>query len=398
MLFSDLSSPAFPTNPYPFYVKLRQETGIKSLLPGLWVSGHYDVVEECLRDRRLGRAYADAIRTRYGAATASALIFKTIERMMLVLNPPEHTRLRALLMQAFSAQQRDAFRRMAEEAAHQLVDRFIDRREADLVEAFAMPMPAYVICSILGVPTTHATMFSEDSATIIQALEVAMMNKAQVEAGNAAVKRLTDYFLPLMRDRRRQPGNDLISRLTQAEDGNARLTEEDILANIILLFVGGYETTANLIGNSLVALARHPEQRDRLLADRSLIPAAARECLRYDPSVQMAGRIALEDVEVEGMTIRRGQTLLLCLGSASRDPARFPDPDAFLIDRPDSGRLIGFGGGIHYCLGARLATIELETALQVLHDRLPGMQLDLQGLRWRARDTVRGPERLGATW
>lgn len=398
MRFTDLTSPTFQVDPYPVYARLREGAALKSLLPGLWISGRHDVVEACLRDRRLGRAYADTIRGRYGAAVADAPMFKTIERMMLLMNPPEHTRLRALLMHAFSAHQVESFRRLSEDAAHRLVDRFAARGEADLVAEFALPMPAQVICAMLDVPVELAAAFTADSDTIVQALEIVTLNKAQIEAGNAAVARLVDHFLPIVRDRRGHSGDDLISRLIRAEEGESRLTEDEIIANIILLFVAGHETTANQIGNALVALARHPVERERLRADPSLAPAIGRECLRYDVSVQMAGRIALEDLEIEGTPVRRGQVVLLCLGAASRDPDRFPDPDTFRLDRPDTARTIGFGGGVHYCLGARLAAIELETALTVLDERLPGLTVDLDSLRWRARNTVRGPETLRATW
>jgi len=400
MQFSDLASPSFYADPYPLYRELRAAGPLVSLAPGFWMTGRYTVADALLRDRRLGRNYRQNIQLRYGDARAHMPVFLAYERMLLLMNPPEHTRLRALLMQAFNVKQAADFRQLAQGIADDLIDQFANARTVDLVQAYALPLPIRVICTLLDVPHSDAAMFTQAVSDAVQALDTAPMDDGQITTANQAIQGMQAYFAAILTERRTRPGRDLVSLLLTVEEGEQRLTEEEILANIILLFIAGHETTTNMIGNALVALHRHPEQLAHAMADDALLPAVVGECLRYDGAVQMAARSALEDLEIAGMPIARGQGIFIFLGAANRDPEKFANPDSLIIDRPDQdSRLLAFGGGAHYCLGARLAMVELEVALGTLFRRLPQMQLtNLDALSWHPRNSLRGVQALTAVW
>lgn len=400
MQLSAFASPAFYADPYPMYEQLRARGELLPIAPGLSLSTSHALINELLCDRRMGRAYMQGIRLRYGEERSNALVFHTFERMMMLSNPPEHTRVRTLLMRAFNARQIAELSEWIRGISDELINGFIDAGQTDLMREFCLPLPVRVICRLLDVPYADAHVFSEASEWLVQSLELAPMSDGAITAANQACARLIDYFSAVVEERRLRPGQDLISVLLRAHESDGVMDEEELIANIILLFVAGHETTANMLGNSLVALHRHPEQWQRLIADPSLVPAAVNECLRYDSSVQLGVRVALEDVEIRGHRIPRGQIVYLMLGAANRDPAVFSEPATLNISRPaEQSRLLTFGGGVHYCLGMRLAVMELESGLSALLQRLPGLSLDgLDRLRWRHRNTLRGVESLEASW
>jgi hypothetical protein len=396
----DLNTPEFLANPYPVYTKLREAGPVFPLMPGLWLITRHEEADRILRDPRLGRAFLIGIERRYGAEAVHEPAFQIANRFMLLMNPPEHTRLRALVSKAFSVKQAPELWRLARREALALVDGFIQQGEADLLAEFAYPLPVRVICALLNIQLDDSLMFQRETQALTKIFELSPISQADIDAANHAAAVFDDYFRALCRERRRQPGNDLVSLLLQAEEGNHRLNEDEVVANIILLFMAGHETTANMLGNTLLTLFRHPEQLALLYADPALLPQAINEALRYDTSVQIAARTAMEDLDIAGTPIQRGDMVYISLGAANRDPAAFPAPDAFLIQRPESSRKpLSFGGGAHYCLGARLARIELETALDVLFMKMPGLRLlDVEQPRWRPTLTIRGLETLRAVW
>lgn len=401
MLPIDLTSPAFIADPYPVYSRLRRmDTPLYPLMPGLWLVTRHASADALLRDARFGKDYLSGVARRYGAETARHPLFATVDRFMLLMNPPAHTRLRALVSKAFSVKQAGELRQLAQHATDRLIETFYADARADLVAAFAYPLPVAVIAALLAVPLHEALSFQPQSQALIKVFELAPLSAADLQAAAAAAETFEAYFRRLLIERRKQPGHDLASLLLKAEQGADRLSEDEIIANILLLFLAGHETTANMIGNALLALFRHPEQLALLRADWTLLPQAVTECLRYDGSVHLAARVALQDVVWEGVAVARGDTVYINLGAANRDPAAFSDADTFNILRPETApKPLSFGGGIHYCLGARLARIELETALAALLQRLPDLQAeDLAALRWRPTNTVRGLESLWARW
>ena len=396
----DFRSPAFIADPYLFYDRLRATCPVYPLTPGAWLITRYADADRVLRDPRFGKDFLTGMERRYGRDMSAEPAFAVICRFMLVMNPPEHTRLRLLVSKAFSAKQAGELRRLARRTAEELVDGFIEAGCADLVCEFAYPLPVRIICAMLGIGLEDSLLFQQETQALLKVFELAPLSAEEIAAANAAADLFLEYFGEVCRQRRRQPGTDLVSLLLKAEVGDDRLDEDEVIANIVMLFLAGHETTANMLGNSLLALYRHPDQLASVKADPSLIPQAIEECLRYDSSVQVAARVALERVQLGDVTVEPGETVYINLGAANRDPAVYEAPERFSIHRPaGSKNALSFGGGIHYCLGARLARIELEEALEVLFTRLP--ELSIKGLespRWKQTLTIRGLEELWAVW
>jgi cytochrome P450 len=319
---------------------------------------------------------------------------------MLQSDPPDHTRLRGLVVQAFTARRVEDMRPRIQEIVNRTLDAVIDRGHMDLIEDFAFRLPVIIICDMLGVPEDHRAVFYKNSRDGGRLLDPVPLTPEEIKRGNAGNLMAQMYFQQLFELRRRNPGDDLITQLVQAEEDGHKLSNEELTANIILLFGAGHETTVNLIGNGLLALHRNPDQLALLKANPQLITNAIEEFLRYDSSVQMTGRVTLEEIDdLGGKRIPKGETVLCLLGSANRDPAVYPDqPDRLDITRP-SVKPLSFGGGIHFCLGAQLARIEAEIAIGTLLRRLPDLRIDdVENPEWRPTFVLRGLKRLPASW
>jgi cytochrome P450 len=287
-----------------------------------------------------------------------------------------------------------------QEIVDENLDRIIPQGKMDLIEDFAYRLPVTVICDMLGIPAEHREMFYTGARNSGRILEPVPMTPEEIKQGNAGQAMIKMYFDQLFELRRKQPGDDLVTQLVQAEQDGQKLTNEELTANIILLFGAGHETTVNLIGNGLLALHRNPDQLALLKAKPELITNAIEEFLRYDSSVQLTGRVALEDIEdLGGKRIPKGETVLCLLGSANHDPAVYPDhPEKLDIVRPNV-KPLSFGGGIHFCLGAQLARIEAEVAISTLLRRIPDLLLDdADNPEWRPTFVLRGLKRLPASW
>ncbi|MGH6777755.1 MAG: cytochrome P450 [Bradyrhizobium sp.] len=398
-LFDPLS-PDFIRNPYPAYERLRTTDPMHVTTYGAFVASRHAEVNQVLRDKRFGKDFVDRSIRRYGPDIMNEPIFRSMSHWMLQQDPPDHTRLRGLVVKAFTARRVEDMRPRIQEVVDQTIDAVIDRGHMDLIEDFAFRLPVTIICDMLGIPEEHREMFykgSRDGGRILDPVPLTPEEIAQANAGNAMAKM---YFEQLFELRRRNPGSDLTTQLVQAEEGGNKLTNEELTANIILLFGAGHETTVNLIGNGVLALHRNPDQLALLKDNLSLMPNAIEEFLRYDSSVQLTGRAALQDIDdLGGKTIPKGESVLCLLGSANRDPAVYPDrPDRLDITRPNV-RPLSFGGGIHHCLGAQLARIEAEIAIATLLRRLPDLRLDdANNPEWRPTFVLRGLKRLPASW
>jgi cytochrome P450 len=279
------------------------------------------------------------------------------------------------------------------------LDRIIPQGKMDLIEDFAFRLPVTVICDMLGIPEEHREMFYTGARGSGRILEPVPMTPDEIKQSNASQAMAKMYFEQLFELRRKNPGDDLTTVLLQAEEAGEKLSNEELYANIVLLFGAGHETTVNLIGNGLLALHRNPDQLALLKAKPELIGNAIEEFLRYDSSVQMTGRTALEDLELGGRRIPKGENVLCLLGSANHDPAVYPDhPERLEIARPNV-KPLSFGGGIHFCLGAQLARIEAEVAINSLLRRIPDLRLDdAENPEWRQSFVLRGLKRLPASW
>jgi cytochrome P450 len=399
-LFNPLS-PEFIRDPYPFYERLRT-TDPMHLGPfvGAFVASRHAEVSLVLRDKRFGKDSVERTKQRYGPAIMEEPIFRTMRHWMLLQDPPDHTRLRGLVVKAFTARRVEDMRPRIQQVVDQTLDRVIDHGRMDLIEDFAFRLPVTIICDMLGIPEEDREIFyrtSRDSGRLLDPVPLSRVEIDQANASNAAVER---YFQQLFELRRRSPGEDVTTQLVQAEEHGNKLSNEELTANIVLLFGAGHETTVNLIGNALLALHRNPDQLALLTASPGLITNAIEEFLRYDSAVQMTGRIALEGVnDVGGKRILKGEAVLCLLGSANRDAAVYPDrPDRLDITRHNA-RALSFGGGIHFCLGAQLARIEAEIAIATLLRRLKGLRLDnIENPEWRLSFVLRGLKRLPASW
>jgi cytochrome P450 len=278
------------------------------------------------------------------------------------------------------------------------IDRVAPQGHMDLIADFAYRLPVTVICEMLGIPKEEHELFHAGARASGRLLDPVPLSRAELDEANAGNLASAEYFRGLFELRRREPGDDLTTQLVRVEEEGSRLSNEELTANIILLFGAGHETTVNLIGNGLLALHRNPGELRRLQDDPSLIPNAIEELLRYDSSVQVTGRVALEDVTVGSTAVAKGEGVLCLLGAANRDPSVYPEPDRLDVTRRNI-RPLSFGGGIHFCLGAQLARIEAEVAIATLLRRLPGLRLDdADHPEWRPTFVLRGLQRLPASW
>ena len=379
-------SPLLPEvieNPYPLYHRLRAEDPVHQSPMGMWVLTRYDDVALILRDPRFGRrGFQDLITTRFGHSGLS--------RSMLLQDPPDHTRLRALVSRAFTPRVVENLRGQIQRIVDGFLNELARRGEADLIEELAYPLPVAVIGQLLGVPVEDRGRFRQWSFDVARSLDSVVFPEPEVIArANAAGQAITEYFQALMAERRRAPRGDLLSDLVAVEEAGDRLSMEELLATTLLLFLAGHETTVNLIGNGVLALLRHPAELDRLRQEPGLIESAVEEALRYDSPVQRLSRVVYEDVAIGERTIPAGSLVMGLLGAANRDPAHFPEPDRFDIGRRDN-RHLAFGWGMHFCLGAPLARLEGQIAVGTLFRRFPGLALAMDRVEWRQTATLRG--------
>jgi cytochrome P450 len=398
-LFNPLA-PEFIRDPYPVYARLRTNDPMHLTQFGTFLASRHAEASLVMRDKRFGKDFIDRSIRRYGPKIMEEPVFRSMSHWMLQQDPPDHTRLRGLVVKAFTARRVEDMRPRIQTIVDQTLDRIAPQGHMDLIEDFAFRLPVTIICDMLGIPEDHREVFYASSRDGGRLLDPVPMTPEEIKQGNAGNAMAQMYFQQLFELRRKNPGDDLTTQLVQAEEDGSKLSNEELTANIILLFGAGHETTVNLIGNGLLALHRNPDQLALLKANPSLITNAIEEFLRYDSSVQMTGRVALEDIDdLGGKKIPKGESVLCLLGSANRDPAVYPDrPDRLDITRPNV-KPLSFGGGIHFCLGAQLARIEAEIAISTLLRRLPDLRLDDAGNpEWRPTFVLRGLKRLPASW
>src|ERR1700756_2635190 len=398
-LFNPLA-PEFIRNPYPYYERLRRVDPMHVNAHGAFVASRHAEASLVLRDKRFGKDYVERWIRRYGPKIMEEPVIRSMSHWMLQQDPPDHTRLRGLVVKAFTARRVEDMRPRIQQIVDETLDRIAPNGQMDLIEDFAFRLPVTIICDMLGIPEEHREVFYASSRDGGRVLEPVPMSPAEIEQGNAANAMAQMYFQQLFELRRRSPGDDLTTQLVHAEEDGSKLSNEELTANIILLFGAGHETTVNLIGNGLLALHRNPDQLALLKADPSLMPNAIEEFLRYDSSVQLTGRVALEDIDdLGGKKIPKGEGVLCLLGSANRDPAVYPDKPESLDIRRLNVRPLSFGGGIHFCLGAQLARIEAEIAIATLLRRIPDLRLDdADNPQWRPTFVLRGLKQLPASW
>jgi cytochrome P450 len=391
--------PAFIADPYPYYRRLRETAPIFKTHLGFWLATGYEDVALILRDKRFGKDFVANMQRRYGEkACLDEPAIANLSRTMLVLDPPDHTRLRGLVNKAFTARRVADMRPRIKALVDEQLDRVIGKGEMDVMRDLAHRLPVIVICDMLGIPEEHRAPFLAGSNVNGRILDPVPLTREELDMANRSTQMASVYFKQLCELRRREPRDDLTTELVRAEEAGDKLTSEELDANIGLLFGAGHETTTNLIGNGLLALHRNPDQWERLKADPSLIPNAVEELLRYDSSVQLTGRMTHAEIELSGVRLGPGESIIALLGAANRDPAQYPDPDRLDVAR-EHIRPLSFGGGIHHCLGAQLARLEAELVFTALVERLPNIRLpEKDAPAWRRTFTLRGLSKLPAVW
>lgn len=392
----------FASDPYPAYAWLREHAPVhRTELPSgveAWLVTRYADARQALADQRLSKNPVHHSETAHGKGKVGIPGERSANLMTHLLNidPPDHTRLRRLVSKAFTPRRVAEFAPRVQELTDQLIDAILDKPgiekgEADLIHEFAFPLPIYAICDMLGVPREDQDDFRDWAGMMIR-------HGGGPRGGVArSVKKMRTYLAELIHRKREDLGEDLISGLIRASDHGEHLTENEAAAMAFILLFAGFETTVNLIGNGTYALLRHPEQRARLQralaeGDESLLATGVEELLRYDGPVELATwRFATQDLVLGGQRIAEGDPVLVVLAAADRDPERFADPDTLDLSRRDNQHL-GYGHGIHYCLGAPLARLEGQTAIATLLRRLPDLSLaaEPEDLRWRGGLIMRG--------
>ena len=396
----DISTPEFKAGAYPFYARLRRETPAFALtLPDkrqAWLVTRYDDVMAVLKDERFVKDRQNAMTPELAALQRRMpRAFKPLERNMLSVDPPDHTRLRALVHKAFTPRLVEQMRERIQTLADGLLDAMQRRRRMDIIRDYALPLPTMVIADMLGVPAADRHRFHRWSSGIL----AADRSRWGVLKMLPNVILFLRYIRKLVRARRNDPRDDLVSALVKVEEAGVQLTEDELLAMVFLLLLAGHETTVNLIGNGVLALFEQPEQLQRLRSEPALIHTAVEELLRYSGPLETATeRYAREDVTIGGATIPRGDTVLAGLASANRDERQFCNPDTLDLAR-DPNKHVAFGFGIHYCLGAPLARLEGRIAINTILARFPdlGLSVPASALRWRKGHLVRGLEALPVT-
>jgi cytochrome P450 len=388
----DLFDAALATNPYAIYAEIRAKRSVHYISPSgrpFAVLSRYADVQLALRDPRFGREdFANRLRSNLGDGPLG----RSFARWMLFHDPPDHTRLRSLVMRAFTPRAVEHLNQRIHQIVNQLLDLLDGRHDFDLIADFAGPLPVLVICELLGVPVEDRHLFAGWSTALAASLDNLTSPFADIlDKGNAAAAGLTDYFRDLLARRRETPTDDLLTGLLQATEAGAHLTEEELLATCVLLFFAGHETTVNLIGNGMLALFRHPDQLEHLRRTPASASTAVEEILRFDSPVQRSSRVALADVELTGgEVVNVGETVALLIGAANHDPLQFPNPGRLDLTRTNASRHLSFGAGIHYCLGAPLARLEAQVAIAELLRRLPSLRLCDRRVSWRPTFGLRG--------
>ncbi|WP_425553800.1 cytochrome P450 [Dactylosporangium salmoneum] len=354
-------------NPYSRYARLRQISPIvRAADDALVVTGYADC-QTVVRDPRFAHMPPDMLAFIGFPDWRDHPALHQLFTSILTLNPPDHTRLRRLVGSAFTARRVQALRPAIERMVAELLDDLAGQGPVDFVDRFAFPLPVAVIGELLGVPAEDRAQFQTLVRDWTQVLEV--ITPEVLERADPAAATIREYLAGLLQRRRREPADDLLTALAQAQAADDRLSDDEVLSNAALLFAAGFETTTNLLANGVVALAAHPGQKPLLGADPE---RAVEEFLRYDSPVQLSSRVVMEPVELAGVAIEPGERVVAYLGAGNHDPARFDAPHELRLDRADNAPL-SFGGGIHYCLGAPLARLEAQIALPALVARFPAL-------------------------
>jgi cytochrome P450 len=394
-LFAQVLDPANRPDPYPLYARLR-ESPVSLQDDGTYVVSTHAGIATLLHDPRIS---SDERKSDGGSGALASSGRLAPEGQpdtpaFIFLDPPDHDRIRRVVMRQFTPARVAGMHDRVVALVDELLDVQRDDGRFDVVDDFAYPLPVTVICELLGVPREDEPRFHGWATALARSLDPAQgIAEEDVRQAAQAVMRMIEYLGGLVAERRARPADDLLSGLVAGDDPAGRMDGRELMNTMALLLVAGHETTVNLVTNGMLALLRHPDALEWLRRDPEIVVPLVEELLRYDPPVQFRTRTTLADVDLAGVTIPKGVSVALLLASGSRDPARFRDADRFVPDRADNQHF-GFGGGIHYCVGAPLARIEAHIALGALGRRLVGPRMVTDPPPYRENASLRGPEHL----
>ena len=402
----DLNSAEFLRNPYPVYELLRTNDPIHwSAENNYWILTRYADIVSLIQNNHLSsnRIGAHASRMPLAAKEHFRPFFTAVSSWMLMIDPPDHTRLRGLVSKAFTPRVVENMRSLVQRLVDDMLAGVAERGHMDVMADLANPLPATVIAEMLGVPATDQQDFkawSDDIAMGLSGIDSARTKEelfALYDLAQNSFLALASYFREKVTELRQNPRDNLLSALIQAEERGDRLTEDELFANCVLLMIAGHETTTNLIGNGILALLRNPEQKKALAQNPDLIASAVEELLRYDSPVQKMGRIALNDIHVGGKLLKQGDLVCFSFAAANRDAEQFALPAQLELARKPN-RHLAFGHGLHYCVGAALARLEGQIAINAILLRLPEFRLEAEDLEWHRNFTLRGLKSLPVTF
>ena len=388
----DLLRPDVVASPYAMYDRLRDEDPVHwSEIYGCWLLTRYADVALSLRDKRHSNArrvtqYIDRLDESVRKEIQPVRIYTSV--MVQFTDPPDHTRIRPLVSKAFTPRMVDEMRPRIQEIADHLLDAVQDVGRMDSISDFSYPLPMMVISEIVGIPSEERNQTKEWASDFVAFIGTGRAMPDETQRVRRSLEKITDYIHGIVAQRRKSPKEDLISALIAVEDQGDRLTEDELVGTCVSLMMAGHETTTNLIGNGILALLQNPDQMQALKSEPSLIGGTVEEVLRYDSPVLRDWSVAMEDHVVDGKRIREGQIIYQMLGAANRDPDQFDDPNRFIVDR-EPNRHVAFGSGVHFCLGAPLARLEGQIAIQTIFRRFPQMQLVDDTQDWDANIVVR---------
>jgi len=392
LTYQDLLRPDVLADPYSLFRRLRDESPIhEDTAGGAWIVSRHRDVASVLSDLRFSAA---RLLDRDGGNAGNRPIQSALARQMLFLDPPDHTRLRKLFAKAFTPIRLESLRPHIQRIINRLLDEAErSRGYINFIRDFAIPLPVAVIAHMLGVPREDQPLLLDWSGAFGRLISGRDLTDEEAREAERGILEFISYFRELIDQRRRGPTDDMLSDLIMVEEMGDGLSTEELIMNLILLLAAGHGTTTHLLGNGLLALLSHPAEWQLLVADQTIVPHAVSELLRFDAPVQATSREALEDVELGGKIIRKGQRARVLLGSANRDEGHFPNPDTLDLRRHDT-RIMSFGHGIHTCLGAMLARLEAQVAFAELVRRFPTAEYDSHTLERNRSISFRGLRRL----
>lgn len=388
-------------NPYPMFQYLLSEAPLFfDANSKFYVVSRHEDIERLMKDPRVSadRYTALAANTPSADKDMNDVIIRYLSMFLLNLEGERHSRLRNLTNKSFLPRHMESLGPFAQEVTDELLATVRHKGKLEIISDLAFPMPIRFICRILGLPDADVQLIKTLSDNVSVYIGSAGKAPGCIPLAHRGFTELAELFYPVVQERRKNPTDDLVSSLINVRIGDDFLTDEEVVANCILFLVSGFETTTNLIAAGMLALLEHPGQLRRLQADPTLIDGAIEEMLRFYPPVNRTARVLVDDLEIHGTTLKKGQIIILMLGAGNRDPRIFERPDSFEVTRPKSGKILSFGAGHHFCIGSHLARLEAKIAIQTLLSELPSLSLDRESIVWRGESRFRGLQSMTITF